>query len=125
MALSLPLSQAALNDLVDWFIPAEIAGDREMRKQARMFLISHLFGPFLGNVVPLALFLVFVIWPFGQAVYYALTDWTGFQADYNFIGLDNFSKLWDDEIFRKAVKNNILLAIVVPFVTISIALTFG
>ncbi|MFN3673538.1 MAG: sensor histidine kinase, partial [Bosea sp. (in: a-proteobacteria)] len=58
MALSLPLSQAALNDLVDWFIPAEIAGDREMRKQARMFLISHLFGPFLGNVVPLALFIL-------------------------------------------------------------------
>lgn len=58
MGLSLPLSQAALNDLVDWFIPAAIAGDREMRKQARMFLISHLFGPFLGNVVPLALFIL-------------------------------------------------------------------
>jgi len=76
-------------------------------------------------VVPLALFLVFVIWPFGQAVYYALTDWTGFTADYNFIGLDNFSKLWDDEIFMKAVKNNILLALIVPFVTISIALAFA
>jgi signal transduction histidine kinase len=58
MAISLPTSQAALNDLVDWFIPAEIAADREMRKQARMFLISHLFGPFIGNTVPLALYIL-------------------------------------------------------------------
>ncbi len=58
MAISFPTSQAALNDLVDWFIPAELAADREMRKQARMFLISHLFGPFIGNVVPLALYIL-------------------------------------------------------------------
>ena len=43
---------------------------------------------FLG--VPVALFLVFVVWPFIQAVYYAMTDWTGFQANFNFIGFDNF-----------------------------------
>lgn len=51
-------SLSALNEFVDWFIPAEIAGDREMRKQARMFLISHLFGPFIGNTVPLALYIL-------------------------------------------------------------------
>jgi signal transduction histidine kinase len=58
MAVSFPTSLAALNELVDWFIPAEIAADREHRKQARMFLISHLFGPFIGNVVPLALYIL-------------------------------------------------------------------
>lgn len=46
MSISLPTSLSALNTLIDWFIPAEIAADREMRKQARLFLISHLFGPF-------------------------------------------------------------------------------
>ena len=71
---------------------------------------------FLG--VPVAVVLVFVVWPFIQAGYYALTDWTGFQANFNFIGFDNFTSLWDDDIFRKAVRNNILMAIVVPFVTI-------
>jgi signal transduction histidine kinase len=46
-----------LNEIVDWFIPADIAGDVEMRKQARMFLYSHIFGPYIGNTVPLALYL--------------------------------------------------------------------
>ena len=46
-----------LNRFVDWFIPADIAADREKRKQARLFLYSHLFGPFIGNTVPFALYL--------------------------------------------------------------------
>src|SRR3712207_2576285 len=58
MPTRLHVSLALLNRLVDWFIPAELAGDREGRKQARMFLISHLFGPFIGNVVPAALYVL-------------------------------------------------------------------
>ena len=38
--------------IVDWFIPAHLLAEREMRTRARMFLISHLFGPILGNVIP-------------------------------------------------------------------------
>ena len=78
---------------------------------------------FLG--LPLALFLVFVIWPFIQAVFYSLTDWTGYTAEFNVIGLGNFTKLLDDPIFMKAVGNSIVLAIVVPLVTIVIALAFA
>ncbi len=44
--------------LVDGFIPARIAGEKEAVKQARVFLISHIFGPFIGNVIPLALALL-------------------------------------------------------------------
>ena len=57
MAISIHSFIGILDRLLDWFIPADIAADREMRKQARMFLISHLLGPFIGNVVPGALFL--------------------------------------------------------------------
>jgi N-acetylglucosamine transport system permease protein len=71
---------------------------------------------FLG--LPLALFLVFVVWPFIQAIYYSMTDWSGFTPDMNFVGLDNYDKLLHDDIFKKAVRNNILLALVVPFVTV-------
>lgn len=48
---------ARFSSVVDWFIPEQLAADREMSKQTRVFLISHLFGPFIGNSVLLALFL--------------------------------------------------------------------
>ena len=54
---SFAFPQAALDRVLDWFIPPSLASNREMRKQARMFLISHLFGPFIGNTVPLALYI--------------------------------------------------------------------
>ena len=40
---------------VDWFIPPGMAADKARRKQARLFLLSHLLGPFLGNGTALVL----------------------------------------------------------------------
>src|ERR1700739_488048 len=48
----------SLDRIVDWFIPDEMKAERETRQLARMFLISHLCGPFLGNVVPGALLFI-------------------------------------------------------------------
>jgi signal transduction histidine kinase len=47
---------AALDSLVSYFIPAEIATDRDARNRAHVFLVSHILGPFIGNVVPIALY---------------------------------------------------------------------
>jgi N-acetylglucosamine transport system permease protein len=73
-------------------------------------------------ILPLAIFLVFVIWPFIQAIYYSLTDWGGFSPTMNFIGFDNFVRLAQDSTFMRAVINCIELGIVVPLVTIVVAL---
>ncbi|MFI5085471.1 MAG: carbohydrate ABC transporter permease [Actinomycetales bacterium] len=75
---------------------------------------------FLG--VPLAIYLIFVISPFAQAFYYSLTDWSGFTPTMNFIGISNYQKLFADDIFLKAVGNNILLVIVLPIITIILSL---
>ena len=45
-----------VNQFVGWFIPADMHGDRDRQKQAKMFLFSHIFGPFIGNVIPAAVF---------------------------------------------------------------------
>src|ERR1700721_919869 len=47
---------AALDRLVNYFIPPEIAADRDARNRAHVFLISHILGPFIGNVVPITLY---------------------------------------------------------------------
>lgn len=47
-----------LDRLVTYFIPAKIAADRDARNRAHVFLISHILGPIIGNVVPLALYVL-------------------------------------------------------------------
>lgn len=48
---------AAFDRLLNYFIPPAIAAERDVANRARMFLVSHMLGPFIGNVVPIALYI--------------------------------------------------------------------
>jgi N-acetylglucosamine transport system permease protein len=72
--------------------------------------------------IPLLLFIVFVVSPYLQAIYISMTDWRGFSANRNFIGLGNYVELAGDERFWRAMWHNALLLIIVPVVTLGIAL---
>ncbi len=73
-------------------------------------------------VVPLALYALFVIWPFVQSIYYSLTDWSGLSPEFGFVGLDNYTRLLDDEIFWKSLQHSLTFAVVLPLVTVGFAL---
>lgn len=76
-----------------------------------------------GAILPaLALYAVFVLSPYAQAFYLALTDWTGVSGEVGFVGLDNFRRLADDPSFRAALRNNGLMLLVVPAATIALGL---
>ncbi len=78
---------------------------------------------FLG--LPLAIYIIFVISPFVQAFYYSLTDWSGFSKSMNFIGLENYLRLLQDDVFLKAVANSIFLVVVLPPLVIVLSLTLA
>ena len=42
-----------ISDFLDWFIPPEMQVHAETHRRARMFMLSHVFGPILGNTIPL------------------------------------------------------------------------
>ncbi|MFT3821912.1 MAG: HAMP domain-containing sensor histidine kinase [Rubrivivax sp.] len=44
-----------LNASVDWFIPPHLKQSRDTLQGVRMFLFSHLFGPFLGHTITLSM----------------------------------------------------------------------
>src|SRR6266481_2836390 len=48
----------ALDRLVNYFIPPTVAVDRDGRNRAHVFLVSHILGPFIGSVVPIALYVL-------------------------------------------------------------------
>ncbi|MER7948032.1 sugar ABC transporter permease [Streptomyces sp. NPDC096079] len=76
-------------------------------------------------VVPLALYALFVIWPFIQAIYYSFTDWTGLSPEFGMVGFDNYSRMLDDEIFWKSLQHSLIFAVVLPLVTVGLALFFA
>jgi N-acetylglucosamine transport system permease protein len=79
--------------------------------------------PFLAPA--LLLYGVFVLWPYAQAIYLSLTSWRGVSADKPFVGLENYRNLLDDGRFLAALGRNAQLLVVLPLVTLSIALLFA
>ena len=62
----------------------------------------------------LVLYTIFFIVPALQSVQYALTDWNGYSADFEYVGLKNFTRaIANDNLFGNAVVNNLEFWIVV------------
>lgn len=89
-----------------------------MRHGRTRFLIGALTAPLL-------LYGVFVASPYVQAFYLAFTDWNGLSGQARNVGFDNFTSLWSDTAFLAALRNNGLMLLVVPVVTIALALFFA
>ena len=80
----------------------------------------------IGFLLPgLVLYGIFVISPFVQAFHYSVTNWTGISPEFEYVGLQNFERLLSDSLFTTALKNNVLLLVLVPAVTILLALVFA
>jgi raffinose/stachyose/melibiose transport system permease protein len=75
---------------------------------------------YLFPIPALVAYAVFFVLPTLQAFQYALTDWDGFSATYNTVGLDNFTRAATrDDLFRNALTNNLkFMLVVVVFQTL-------
>jgi multiple sugar transport system permease protein len=78
-------------------------------ERAREALVGYGF-----IALPMAFFLLFFIFPIGYAFYISRYEWGIFKGE--FVGWDNYRKLWDDDIFLShAVRNTLVYtAFVVP-----------
>ena len=67
--------------------------------------------------LPLAVFVALVVWPLFSSFYYSFTNWNGFDRNYDYVGFDNFAKIWTDRLFFNAVVNTsiwMVAAIILP-----------
>jgi N-acetylglucosamine transport system permease protein len=86
--------------------------------------MRHGVGRFVTGflALPVVLYLFYVVWPFAQAGYYSLTDWGGYSSTQNFVGFDNYVRLFKDELVRMAFWHNVFFLVMLPLVTIALAL---
>ncbi|MGC9668685.1 carbohydrate ABC transporter permease [Planosporangium sp. 12N6] len=89
-----------------------------MRHGRRLFIATFL-------IPPLALYALFVLSPYVQAFGISATDWGGLSPEYHVVGLDNFRRLLGDRYVGNALRNNGILLVVLPVVTIALGLFFA
>jgi len=57
------------------------------------------------------LFIVFVVYPIFQSIYYSFFNWKGFGPAVDFIALENYKRILTDRVFLIALKNGILIVV--------------
>jgi raffinose/stachyose/melibiose transport system permease protein len=64
---------------------------------------------FLFLLPATVLFLLFVVYPIFQSIYYSLFNWKGFGPAVDFVGLKNFTNIIKDKVFLIALRNGFLI----------------
>ena len=106
MGISAFAKSISIDGFLDYFIPVEIRVRPDAHRRARMFMLSHVFGPFLGNVIPLYLYIVgedpdYRFWTFAASItafwiYPFILKWTRAYEVIAFVSVQNllFCILW-------------------------------
>ena len=103
MAVPHPISIVTFKEDIMW---------KTVRKKA--YLVLLLPALFISVSV--------VLIPGIQTIYASFTDWNGFAAEKHFLGLQNYIKLFHNDYFRIAIKNNIIWMVLFLTVGMSMAL---
>lgn len=88
----------------------------DWRKRGEIALLS---GP------ALLMFLGFVIFPVAMAAFYGFFKWNGFGWPTDFVGLDNYFLIWQDDAFRDAVLHNFIIVVLSLIMQGPIAILFA
>jgi N-acetylglucosamine transport system permease protein len=75
--------------------------------------------------IPLALYTVFLLFPYFSSFYFGFTRWSGLSANIRFNGINNYIKLFNDPYFWNALSHNAIALLVLPPIVIGIALFFS
>jgi len=78
--------------------------------------------PWLLVAPQMAVVLVFFFWPAAQALYQSVLQQDAFGIDTEFVGLENFQRLWDDETYVESFKVTAVFSVLVAVVGLSVSL---
>ncbi len=70
----------------------------------------------------MAVILVFFFWPAGQALYQSVLQQDPFGTSVEFVGWENFERLWNDETYIASFRTTAIFSVLVAFFGLSIAL---
>ncbi len=102
---------------------------RDIPERARRFRTPHHLQDkliiFLFLLPSISIFLIFVIYPIIQSIYYSLFNWKGFGPAVDFVALDNYKRILTDRVFLIAVKNNLLIVILSLVIQLPLSLALA
>ena len=93
-----------------------------MEKRVRF---QSVWLPWLLVAPQMAIVLVFFFWPAGQALWQSVLQQDAFGTSTEFVGLENFSRLWADSTYLASFQTTAVFSVLVAVIGLSIALVLA
>lgn len=107
-----------------WLGIRPLVRDQKRIDSLRLGIAKYLTVALL--VLPgMLIFILFVLIPVLKAAQYSLYEWKGFGPLTNYVGLDNYERLYHHETFRSAVQHSFLITFLSLSVQLPIALALA
>ena len=88
-----------------------------MKMTAFILMRNKIFWRIFFLSPPLIVFSIFVLIPLINSFYYSFTNWNGFNSEYDFVGLENYTRIASDNLFQNSIFNTVIWlisAILIP-----------
>lgn len=87
--------------------------------------LAQRLNPVLFLLPALTIYIVFAIYPTYSVFEYSLTDWDGIRPERNFVGLENYQRLFTDKIFWEAFRNTFVWSGVIIVINVGLGLVIA
>lgn len=87
--------------------------------------LAQRLNPFLFLLPALTIYIIFAIYPTYSVLEYSFTDWDGISPERNFVGLENYQKLFSDKIFWEAFRNTFVWSGVIIVINVGLGLVMA
>ncbi len=87
--------------------------------------LAQRLNPVLFLLPALTIYLIFAIYPTYSVLEYSFTDWDGISPERNFVGLENYQKLFSDKIFWAAFRNTFVWSGVIIVINVGLGLVIA
>lgn len=87
--------------------------------------LAQRLNPVLFLLPALTIYAIFAIYPTYSVVEYSFTDWDGISPQRNFVGLENYQRLFSDKIFWEAFRNTFVWSGVIIVINVGLGLVIA
>lgn len=87
--------------------------------------LAQRLNPILFLLPALTIYIVFAIYPTYSVLEYSFTDWDGISPERNFVGLENYQRLFSDKIFWEAFRNTFVWSGVIIVINVGLGLVIA
>lgn len=90
--------------------------------QTKKLTFRNAWLPYLLLAPQVVITAVFFLWPAGQALYQSLLRQDAFGFNTTFVGLDNFTRLFQDDLYVNALQVTLIFSVGTTLLSMSVAL---